>query len=150
MSSKSSSKWQVPSHSKRNVQKLLSSLQNHILSYYTTSFQHDKVDIGQGDLLTTHLSHLFRVATDILKRAVSIVSKYPLCLELLYNILLESVTGGMLFKILTSLLLMPTTYLTKIHHFIQDLMEPLDMFTQFLPTDLLGNIEKDSSSKFYT
>lgn len=149
MASKSNSKWQIPLNCNKNVQRLLSSLQNHILSHYITNFQYDAVDYGEDDVLTTHLSHLFSVAISILQRAAAIVSQYPFSLELLYNVLLESVTGGMLFKILTSLLLMPTSYLTKIHRFVQDLMEPLNNFTQLLPTDLLGNIDKDSSSKIY-
>lgn len=147
MSSNFSHKWQVPVNCKiNNVQRLLSSLQNHILAHYTNSYK--QIEIGrQDDILTTHLSHLFSVAINILISAANILAKYPSSLELLYNILLESVTGGMLFKILNSLLLMPTSYLTKIHHLIQDLLEPLDKFTQLLPCELLMDSEKDSSSE---
>lgn len=148
MSAKSGQKWQIPSNCKENnVQRLLSSLQNHILAHHINSIDTDKPEFGSDDLLTTHISNLFTVACDILNRGAAIVKTYPSSLELLYNVLLESVAGGMLFKILNSLLLMPKSYLRRIHDLIQTLLEPLNKFTQLLPADLLMDSEKENSSK---
>lgn len=147
MSIKTTLKWQCPGNSKvYNLQKLLSSLQNHILAHYTVSSK-NHFNFNENDLLATHLSHMFSFAIRILKKAADILVTYPSSLELLYNVLLESVAGAMLFKILNSLLLMSMSYVKNLYDMLLELMDPLDKFTQLLPTELLMDSEKDSSSK---
>ncbi|XP_074033510.1 probable E3 ubiquitin-protein ligase HERC1 isoform X2 [Leptinotarsa decemlineata] len=137
-------KWQSPGNSKiNNLQRLLSSLQNHMLAHYTLSSKNGPKSID-NDGFTDHLSQVFELAIKILNRASNILIMYPSSLQLLYNVLLESVTGAMLFKILNSLLLMPAPYLKNLYPFILDLMDPLDRFNQLLPKELTNN-EKDSS-----
>ncbi|KAG5885881.1 hypothetical protein JTB14_019144 [Gonioctena quinquepunctata] len=145
MSIKTKYKWQSPGNSKiNNLQRLLSSLQNHMLAHYTVSTKNHFKYI-ENDIFASHLTHLIRFAIKILNRASNILVMYPSSLELLYNVLLESVAGAMLFKILNSLLLMPSPYLKNLYPLILELIDPLDRFNQLLPTELLTNNEKDSS-----
>ncbi|KAJ8965419.1 hypothetical protein NQ314_004172 [Rhamnusium bicolor] len=138
-------KWQSPGSSKiYNLQRLLSSLQNHMLAHYTVSSK-NQTGFAENDMLSTHLSHLFNFAIKILNRSTNIVVMYPTSLELLYNVLLDSVAGAMLFKIINSLLLMPVPYIKNLYPLILEIMDPLDKFNQLLPTELLRGREKDSS-----
>lgn len=77
-----------------------------MLAHYTVSTKQQLI-YSENDLMASHLSHIFRFAIVILNKAVNILVIYPSSLELLYNVLLESAAGAMLFKILNSLLLMP-------------------------------------------
>ncbi|XP_050515460.1 probable E3 ubiquitin-protein ligase HERC1 isoform X1 [Diabrotica virgifera virgifera] len=137
-------KWQSPGNSKiYNLQRLLSSLQDHMLAHYTTSLKH-KFTFQENDLFLSHVSHVFQFAIKILKRAANILIMYPSSLELLYNVLLESATGAMLFKILNSLLLIPAAYIKNMYPLLLELMDPIDKFNQLLPRELLRG-EKNSS-----
>ncbi|XP_057655201.1 probable E3 ubiquitin-protein ligase HERC1 isoform X1 [Diorhabda carinulata] len=137
-------KWQSPGNSKIcNLQRLLSSLQNHMLAHYITSWK-DTFPQSENDILAPHVSHIFQFAMKILNRAANILIMYPSSLELLYNVLLESVTGAMLFKILNSLLLMPANYIKSLYPLLLELLDSIDRFNQLLPREILNN-EKDSS-----
>ncbi|VEN63492.1 unnamed protein product [Callosobruchus maculatus] len=71
---------------------------------------------------------------------------HPTCLELLYNVLLESVAGAMLFKILHSLLMVRMSFMKQVHPYLLKLMDPLDRFNRLLPPELLYESDKDSSN----
>ncbi|KAJ8960520.1 hypothetical protein NQ318_013805 [Aromia moschata] len=147
MSIKTKFKWQCPGVAKiYNLQHLLSSLQNHMLAHYTASPAGQGDFADDNDLLTAHLSHLFGFAVKILARASNILVAYPSSLELLYNVLLDSVTGSMLFKILASLLLVPVEYVRRLYPLILDIMDPLDRFNQLLPAELLRDGERNTST----
>ncbi|CAG9853588.1 unnamed protein product [Phyllotreta striolata] len=137
-------KWQAPGNSKIcNLQRLLSSLQNHMLAHYTNLLANQFAG-SESDIFSTHVDDVFKFAAKILNRAANILIMYPSSLELLYNVLLESVTGAMLFKILNSLLLMPVSYSKDLYPALLELLDPIDRFNQLLPRELL-NSEKDSS-----
>lgn len=147
----SQSEWEIPlSYRINNVQRLLSTLQNHIMAHYLSIFKNNPVDSQQYDLddiLIIHLSHICDASVDILNRAATILENFPSSLKLLCDVLLNSVAGGMLFKMLNSLLLMPTTYLIKIYHLLQKLMEPINKVTNLLPAELIIDTDKESLSK---
>ncbi|CAH1979985.1 unnamed protein product [Acanthoscelides obtectus] len=146
MSLESKSKWRHPENQNMyDLQKLLSSLQNHMMAAYTVcpKNRHPHPD---NDLLANHLSDVFTFAVKVLKRAANILVMHPTCLELLYNVLLESVAGAMLFKILHSMLMMRMSFVKQVHPHLLKLMEPLDRFNRLLPPELLYEGDKDSSN----
>ncbi|XP_018567016.1 probable E3 ubiquitin-protein ligase HERC1 [Anoplophora glabripennis] len=140
-------KWQNQENLKTyNLQSLLSSLQNHMLAYYTISSD-NVYSFSAKDLLGTHFSSIVNFATKILNKAANILLVYPTSLELLYNVLLDSAAGAMLFKMLNSLFLMPMGYVKTLYPLILELMEPLNKFNQLLPAELLSDDEKASRSE---
>lgn len=145
MSANSKCKWHNYENLKAyNLQRLLSSLQNHILAHYVTTSE-NIYNFADSDILGTHFSSVVSLATKILDKAANILLVYPSCLELLYNVLIESAAGAMLFKILNSLFLMPVSYLKTLYPLILELMEPLNKFNQLLPVELLTDDDKTSS-----
>lgn len=145
MSANPKCKWQNNDNLKSyNLQSLLSSLQSHILAYYTITSE-NICSFSDSDLLRTHFSSMVSFATKILDKAADILVVHPASLELLYNVLLDSAAGAMLFKILNSLLLMPMCYVKTLYPLILELVEPLNKFNQLLPAELLTDEEKTSS-----
>lgn len=141
---KSKSKWQNPWNSKVcHFQRLLSCLQNHMLAHYTLDCQNECSEYE--DFLVNHLMSLFELAIHILNKAADILVRYPNSLELLYNVLQESVAGAMLFRVINSLLLMPIRYVKSLHKPLLEVLNGLDKFNQLLPVELLIENDKDNS-----
>lgn len=149
MSANTKCKWHNYENLKTyNLQRLLSSLQNHMLAYYVTTSENTN-RVTDSDILGTHFSSVVNFATKILDKAANILFVYPICLELLYNALIDSAAGAMLFKMLNSLFLMPVSYIKNIYPLILELMEPLNKFNQLLPAELLTDDDKVSSKYTY-
>nr|CAI5839109.1 unnamed protein product [Callosobruchus analis] len=145
MSLESKSKWRHPENQNMyDLQKLLSSTQNHMLAEHTV-YPKNRHPYPDNNLLANHLSDVFTFAVKVLKRAANILVMHPTCLELLYNVLLESVAGAMLFKILHSLLMVRVSFMKQVHPYLLKLMDPLDRFNRLLPPELLYESDKDSS-----
>lgn len=135
MSTTSSEAWEPPHNSRFNlISKLISSFQNHIMA---------DIVIGHSEcllpnelylqLFTDHINVLFSQAEQIYLKAVNILQKNSNSLDLLYNVMIESVAGSKLYKILCSLLLLPTDFVkTKIDNLIT-LIGPLNQLNQLLP-----------------
>ncbi|XP_060527187.1 probable E3 ubiquitin-protein ligase HERC1 [Cylas formicarius] len=137
-------KWQSPGNAKvHHLQRLLSSLQNHALAHQVAS--DDAAALVDGDFLVDHLRDLFDHVVRVLRKAAAVLVIYPSCLELLYNVLLDSVTGGMLFKILNSLLLMPVGRVKILYPPLLEVLDAMDAFNQLLPPELLPETDRDSS-----
>nr|CAH7744976.1 unnamed protein product [Callosobruchus chinensis] len=146
MSLESKYKWRHPENQNMyDLQKLLSSLQNHMLAEYTVCPM-NRDPYPDNNLLAQHLALVFMFAVRVLKRAANILVMHPTCLELLYNVLLESVAGAMLFKILHSLLMVKMSFMKQMHPYLLKLMDPLDRFNRLLPPELLYESDKDSSN----
>nr|CAI5839110.1 unnamed protein product [Callosobruchus analis] len=146
MSLESKSKWRHPENQNMyDLQKLLSSTQNHMLAEHTV-YPKNRHPYPDNNLLANHLSDVFTFAVKVLKRAANILVMHPTCLELLYNVLLESVAGAMLFKILHSLLMVRVSFMKQVHPYLLKLMDPLDRFNRLLPPELLYESDKDSSN----
>ncbi|XP_030752542.1 probable E3 ubiquitin-protein ligase HERC1 [Sitophilus oryzae] len=147
MAIKTNYKWQKPGNSKVcHLQKLLSSLQNHMLAHYIVSNKIQVKEISNdNDFLVNHLKSLFEFAIQVLKKGATILVVYPNSLELLYNVLLDSIAGAMLFKILNSLLLMPVAYIRIIYNPLLEVLKALDAFNQLLPSELIVENDKDGS-----
>lgn len=62
--------------------------------------------------------------------------------------MLESAAGSMLFKILNSLLLMPSQFVKDILPLLVDLLDPLEDFNKLLPLDIRDNDRESSSECF--
>lgn len=67
---------------------------------------------------------------------------HPASLELLYNVLLDSHAGAMLLKVLTSLLLLPGSYMKYILPHLIVILEPLDRLNRLMPI----GVQSDSLS----
>lgn len=149
MESKTKSKWQKIQNPRiANLQKLLSSLQNHLLAHFSVTDQSDvEKSTLDSDILNNHLKQLFTLGANIFTKAAEIVETHPSSLELLYNVLLDSVAGSMLFKILSSLLLIPSSFAKNLLNLLLEMLDPLDRFTQLLPIEILIDNDKDSSSR---
>ncbi|XP_044756783.1 probable E3 ubiquitin-protein ligase HERC1 [Coccinella septempunctata] len=147
LSSNEESKWQNVDDARINhLRKLLSSLQNHLLAHCAIP-QNDNVPAQDDTILRDHLVQLFPQAIDILKLSTAVVGDYRSSLELLYNVMLESAAGSMLFKILNSLLLMPSQFVRDILPFLVDLLDPLEDFNKLLPLDIRDNDRESSRSE---
>ncbi|XP_045467504.1 probable E3 ubiquitin-protein ligase HERC1 isoform X2 [Harmonia axyridis] len=144
LSSQKEVKWQnVEDPHITDLRKLLSSFQNHLLA--NLAIPRDECQYGLDDtILKDHLTQLIPLAIDILTKSSAVVEAHPSSLELLYNVLLESATGSMLFKILNSLLLLPSYFVRSILTFLVDLLDPLEDFNKLLPLVIRDN-EKESS-----
>ncbi|XP_076258464.1 putative E3 ubiquitin-protein ligase HERC1 isoform X2 [Rhynchophorus ferrugineus] len=144
MAIKTNYKWQSPGSTKIcHIQKLLSSLQNHMLAHYILSNKMQLKDVTETDFLVNHLQCLLTFAIHILKKASTILVIYPNSLELLYNVLQDSIAGAMLFKILNSLLLMPINYIKLIYNSLLEVLDALDDFNKLLPVELI--VDNDMS-----
>ncbi|KAL1506224.1 hypothetical protein ABEB36_005622 [Hypothenemus hampei] len=146
-------KWQNPGNPRAaHLQRLLSSLQNHMLAHYIIANELKETWILgiQGDdmednFLVNHLKSVFEFAIQVLNKTAEVLAKYPASLEFLYNVLLESVAGSMLLKIINSLLLLPVHYVKNIYSPLLHVLAALDKFNRLLPTELLIENDKDSS-----
>lgn len=80
---------------------------------------------------------------------MSLISQkeHPESLELLYDVLQESVAGAMLFKLLSALLLLPPGYIKVLYTPLLDVLETLDDFNQLLPRELLLDHDQEGSRK---
>lgn len=130
----------------QHLSRLLSSLQNHLLAY--CSLTSPKVPTFQSSilLLENHLLCLFPLAAKTFKKAADIVETNPAALEVLYNVMLESLAGAMLLKLLTSLLLLPITFFQSLLFRLLEMLTPLDKLNSLLPEDV--QCERNVSGKF--
>ncbi|KAK4883685.1 hypothetical protein RN001_007004 [Aquatica leii] len=131
--------WQnITSPRITHLRKLLSSLQNHILAHCLSS----RSSISNIDssiyLLNNHLRCLLPYASEIFTKAADMLEKYPTSLDLLFNVLLDSLAGAMLLKILTSLLLLPGSYLEHILPHLLTVLPALDRLNTSLPIEVLS------------
>ncbi|KAL3277276.1 hypothetical protein HHI36_012626 [Cryptolaemus montrouzieri] len=150
LSTHNESKWQNGGNARIiHLRKLLSALQNHLLAHLAVP-QRKLFGSQEDAILKNHLSQLFPLAVGILKKSSDVVEAHPSSLELLYNVMLESVTGSMLFKVLNSLLLMPSHFVKDLLPLLVDLLDPLDSFNKLLPSGILLDNEKESSSRSET
>lgn len=125
-------------------QKLLSSLQNHILAHLVSK---NKQNINTFEILNTHLEQLFPLIIQVLNKSADILEQYPPSLELLYNVLLDSVSGSMFLKLLSSLLLMPVNFVRKLLPELLNILIPLDKFNKLLPVEIMNDLSSVSSRK---
>ncbi|KAF5301595.1 hypothetical protein FQR65_LT08900 [Abscondita terminalis] len=121
-----------------HLRKLLSSLQNHILAHcLSTRSSHSSIDSSMY-LLNNHLHCLLPYASEIFSRAADMLEKYPSSLDLLFNVLLDSLAGAMLLKILTSLLLLPGSCLKPLLSDLLKVLPALDRLNTSLPNEVLS------------
>lgn len=120
----------------QHLSRLLSSLQNHLLAY--CSLTNPEVPTFQSSiqLLESHLLCLFPLAAKTFKKTVEIIEANPSTLEVLYNVMLNSLAGAMLLKLLTSLLLLPITYFQPLLFNLLEMLNPLDKLISLLPEDV--------------
>lgn len=148
---KSKRKWQNEELARiQNIQKLLSSLQNHMFAYYSNILDGNnaKVFINM-DMLGKHLIEVFTHAIQIFNKAKQLVEMHPNSLELIYNLLLNSVGGSMLFKVFVSLLLLNDgDFVEGLLERLLDLLNAIDSFNQLLPADVLLDSDRDLSRKY--
>ena len=131
-----------------HLQKLLSSLQNHLLAHIIVKVKHSKNNSSNAfEILNTHLNQLFPLIIKVLNKSAEILEKHPPSLELLYNVLLDSVAGSMFLKLLTSLLLMPVSFVRNLLPELLNILAPLDRFNKLLPVDIMNDLSTVSSSK---
>lgn len=129
-----------------HLQNLLSSLQCHLLADYfhnprttttTTTTTEEDDDYYEDDILIKHLRCLLPLATEIFKKFANILEKHPSALDLLFNIILESVAGAMLMKIINSLLILPLSFTKSVLDQLLLILEPLSRLNKFLPESVL-------------
>ncbi|KAJ3666590.1 hypothetical protein Zmor_002027 [Zophobas morio] len=129
-----------------HLQKLLSSLQNHLLAHIIVKVKHSKNNSSNAfEILNTHLNQLFPLIIKVLNKSAEILEKHPPSLELLYNVLLDSVAGSMFLKLLTSLLLMPVSFVRNLLPELLNILAPLDRFNKLLPVDIMNDLSTVSS-----
>lgn len=115
----------------------MSSLQSHLFAHLIINVKEPNKYFDIIEIVTSHLNQLFPLITQVLNQSVEIMDQDPSCLELLYNVLLDSVTGSMFFKILSSLLLMPMDFVRSLVPDLLNIMLPLDRFNKLLPGGIL-------------
>nr|CAD7438539.1 unnamed protein product [Timema bartmani] len=126
---------------------LLSSLQTHVLAFCAAQGQEANLLSWSTKLLQNHLQLLLPLASDIFEHAARIAQKYPNSLNQLYDILIQSLAGSMLSKILHSLLLLPVSYFQPMMLFsMLNLLTPMDHLNLLLPTQS----EEDHASEANT
>ncbi|XP_018324237.1 probable E3 ubiquitin-protein ligase HERC1 isoform X2 [Agrilus planipennis] len=140
------SNWKNANSSRiSHLRKLLSSLQNHLLAHCIeksrcicpqpeTTEKSD--DSSSFRLLINHFSYLFPLASRLFNKTANILEKHSSSLELFYNVLLDSLCGSMLLKILNSMLLMPGSFLSPILSKILDLLPSLQKLNAHLPEEV--------------
>lgn len=138
-------KWQSPQNQQvTHLRKLLSSLQNHILAHHTLVIQ-DTYTALESNTLVKHLKYLIPFASNIYAKAADILESYPASLELLYNVLMDSLAGSMMLKIISSTLLMSGTYLKDLLTSLLDMLTPLDKLNRLLPVDIHDDYDYPTS-----
>lgn len=88
------------------------------------------------DLLNSHLQCLLPIASEIFSKAANMLEKYPSSLELLYNVLLDSLAGAMLLKVLNSLLLLPGICMKNMLLHFLTVLTPLDRLNRMMPSEI--------------
>lgn len=119
-----------------HLQNVLSSLQSHLLADYSLNPRVINEQEEDEDILIKHLRCLLPLATEIFKKVAGILEKHPNVLDLLFNIILDSLAGAMLMKIFNSLLIMPTNFTRSILDQLLDILEPLSKLNQYLPESI--------------
>lgn len=127
-----------------HLRKLLSSLQNHILAHYTLAVQ-DTYGSLESNMLVKHLQYLIPLASQIYSKSAEILESFPETLELLYNVLMDSLAGSMMLKIVSSMLLMPGTYLKDLLPSLLDMLTPLDKLNRLLPVSIHDDYDYSTS-----
>ncbi|XP_021933596.1 probable E3 ubiquitin-protein ligase HERC1 isoform X3 [Zootermopsis nevadensis] len=129
---------------------LLSSLQTHILAYCSVNKHDSPLLVSSITLLQNHLSILLPLACGILRKAAHIVQNFPNCLNQLYGIILQSLAGAMLSKILHSLLLLPVACVQSLLFHLLGILMPLDCLNRLVPEEMQREEESNSSSEANT
>lgn len=75
------------------------------------------------------------------------IQAYPKSLELLYNIMLDSLGGAMLLKILNALLLLPITYFQPMLFSLLKMLASLDQLNSLLPEEVHNDADNSISGK---
>ncbi|XP_017786874.1 PREDICTED: probable E3 ubiquitin-protein ligase HERC1 isoform X2 [Nicrophorus vespilloides] len=134
--SDSKGKWSAPQNQRIiHLRKLLSTLQNHLLA--------DSVLCKSSNfyILSNHLINLFPLAAEVLMNAATLIENYTSSFDMLYNVLLDSVAGSILLKVLNSLLLLPSHYIKDMLPRLLELLDALDRFNRLLPIDVQNDID---------
>lgn len=128
------SEWKIESNQRiKHIRNLLTSLQNHLLANYALAPKARAKEI-EDDILVKHLRDLFSLATETFTKVNAILEKYPSSLDLLFNIMYDSLGGAMLLKVLTSLLLLsPLLIRHTLVHFL-GVLESLSVLNNYLPS----------------
>lgn len=121
----------------KHLSTLLSNLQNHLLAYCSLSNTTLPIYTSSITLLEQHLLILFPLATETFKKAGDIMEKSLESTEALCNVILESLAGAMLLKILNSLLLLPNYFQTLLFSLLE-MLTPLDRLNSLFPDDLIS------------
>ncbi|XP_031334464.1 probable E3 ubiquitin-protein ligase HERC1 isoform X1 [Photinus pyralis] len=119
-----------------HLRKLLSALQNHILAD-CVGVRSNNVNNSMG-LLSNHLECLLPLASEIFRKAGHMLEQCPASLDLLFNVLLDSLAGSMLLKILTSSLLLPGAFLKLLLPHLLNVLPSLDRLNKLLPMEVLS------------
>lgn len=128
------SKWDIENNPRiKHIRNLLTSLQNHLLANYSLAPK-ARVKEVEEDILVKHVRDLFSLAADAFSKVNSILEKYPSSLDLLFNILFDSLAGAMLLKMLTSLLLLPSSLIRHTLVHLLGVLEPLSVLNNYLPS----------------
>ncbi|XP_044259648.1 probable E3 ubiquitin-protein ligase HERC1 isoform X3 [Tribolium madens] len=122
-----------------HLQKLLSSLQNHLLAHVVVK------NNQTFHILNSHLNQLFPLIIRVLEKSAYILEQYPPSLELLYNVLLDSVSGSMFLKLLSSLLLIPSVFIKELLPQLLNVLVSLDRFNKLLPVEITNDVSTVSS-----
>lgn len=132
----------------QHLSRLLSSLQNHLLAYCSLTTSEIPSLQSSVKLLEKHLLCLFSLAGNTFSTAASVIETYPKSLELLYNIMLDSLAGAMLLKILNALLLLPISYYQPLLFSLLKMMSSLDRLNSLLPEEVHNEADNSVSGKF--
>jgi hypothetical protein len=147
METKPSGEWRNNGNPKTlHLQKLLSSLQNHLLAHLVIKVKQTN-NSHAYEILNTHLNQLFPLIIKVLNKSADILEEHPPSLELLYNVLLDSVAGSMFLKLLSSILLMPVNFVKKLLPDLLNILVPLDRFNTLMPPGIMNDFSTVSSSK---
>ncbi|KAF5282986.1 hypothetical protein FQA39_LY04857 [Lamprigera yunnana] len=131
--------WQMINNPRiMHLRMLLTSLQNHILAHCVSSRAIQTSIDSSIYLLKNHLECLLPYASGIFKKAADMLEQYPSTLDLLFNVLLDSLAGAMLLKLLTSLLLLPASYLQPLLTDLLTVLPTLDRLNTSLPIEVLS------------
>ncbi|KAK5649906.1 hypothetical protein RI129_000935 [Pyrocoelia pectoralis] len=131
--------WQNISNPRMDhLRKLLSALQNHILAH-CVGVRSNNINIDNSMcLLSNHLQRLLPLASEIFRKAAHMLEQCPSSLDLLFNVLLDSLAGSMLLKILTSSLLLPGAFLKQLLPHLLNVLPTLDRLNKSLPIEVLS------------
>lgn len=141
------SEWQTESNPRiKHIRNLLTSLQNHLLANYSLAPKARLKEVEE-DILVKHVRDLFSLATEAFSKVNAILEKYPSSLDLLFNILFDSFAGAMLLKVLSSLLLLPSSLIRHTLVHLLGVLEPLSVLNNYLPSAVQDE-ESNQSGKY--